>query len=106
MNGQTMNQNGSMQAKKKPLFPLGQVVAIPGALEALEAAGQAPAEFLRRHVTGDWGEVPPEDAQENELSVREGFRILSAYTLATDVKIWLITEADRSVTTLLLPEEY
>jgi hypothetical protein len=106
MNGQTMNQNGSKQEKKKALFLLGQVVATPGALEALEAAGQDPAELLRRHVTGDWGDVPPEDAQENELSVQQGFRILSAYTLTTRVKIWIITEADRSATTLLLPDEY
>ncbi len=106
MNGQTMNQNGSKQANKKALFSLGQVVATPGALDALEAAGQNPGEFLLRHVTGDWGEVPPEDAQENELSVRQGFRILSAYTLNTGVKIWVITESDRSATTLLLPDEY
>ena len=96
----------SDQGKKKALFPLGQVVATPGALEALEAAGQQPAEFLSRHVVGDWGEVPPEDAQENELSVKQGFRILSAYTLSTSVKIWVISEADRSATTLLLPDEY
>ena len=96
----------SDQGKKKALFRLGQVVATPGALEALQAAGQQPAEFLSRHVTGDWGEVPPEDAQENELSVKQGFRILSAYTLNTRVKIWIITEADRSATTLLLPNEY
>ena len=94
------------QGKKKALFPLGQVVATPGALEALKDARQEPIEFLRRHVAGDWGEVPPEDAQENELSVEQGFRILSAYTLSSSVKIWLITEADRSATTLLLPEEY
>ena len=92
--------------KKKRLFPLGQVVATPGALEALEEAGQDAAEFLSRHVSGDWGEVPAEDARENDLSVKQGFRILSAYSLTTDVKIWVITEADRSATTLLLPSEY
>ena len=102
--GEKAEMNG--QKKKQALFRLGQVVATPGALEALEAAGQRPEEFLSRHVTGDWGEVPPEDAQENELSVKQGFRILSAYTLSTSVKIWIITEADRSATTLLLPEEY
>jgi len=90
----------------EPLFPLGQLVATPGALDALKAAGQRPEEFLNRHIVGDWGDVPPEDAQENELSVRQGFRILSAYTLKTGVKIWIITEANRSVTTLLLPDEY
>jgi len=92
--------------KKTPLFSLGQVVATPGALQALEDAGQEATVFLSRHVAGDWGEVPPEDAKENELSVKQGFRILSAYTLNTDVKIWVITEADRSATTLLLPSEY
>jgi hypothetical protein len=96
----------SGQGKKKTLFALGQVLATPGALEALKAAGQRPEEFLNRHIVGDWGEVPPEDARENELSVRQGFRILSAYTLTTGVKMWIITEADRSATTLLLPEEY
>jgi hypothetical protein len=87
----------------RPRFPLGQVVATPGALEALEAAGQTPIEFLRRHQCGDWGVVPEEDKQENEFSVQQGFRILSAYILSTGVKIWLITESDRSATTLLLP---
>ena len=94
------------QRRKRPLFVLGQVVATPGALAALEEAGQTPAEFLDRHRIGDWGELGEEDKQENELSVQKGFRILSAYILNTGVKIWLITEADRSATTFLLPEEY
>lgn len=94
------------QERKKPLFPLGQTLATPGALEALDTANQNPAELLARHQSGDWGEVPPEDAAENDLSVREGFRILSAYTLDTGVKVWIITEADRSATTILLPDEY
>ena len=59
-----------------------------------------------RHLTGDWGELSEADKAENELSVREGFRILSAYTMSKGVKIWVITEADRSVTTFLLPDEY
>ena len=87
-------------------FSLGRVVSTPGALEALAEANVPPWPYLARHQRGDWGDVPPEDAQENELSVREGFRILSAYTLPSGTKIWLITEADRSVTTLLLPAEY
>jgi hypothetical protein len=85
---------------------LGGTYATPGASAALEEAHQSAAEFLQRHEAGDWGEVGPEDWAENELSIREGFRILSAYTLKTGVKIWIITEADRSVTTILLPEEY
>ena len=90
----------------KPLFPLGQVVATPGALQALENAGQEPEEFLNRHDRGDWGEVSDEDKQENEFSVQQGFRILSAYTTSAGERIWIITEADRSATTILLPEEY
>jgi hypothetical protein len=85
---------------------LGQVVATPNALRALEEANQVPEEFLARHAAGDWGEVGSEDWQENELSVREGFRVLSSYTLSTGTKIWIITEADRSATTVLLPEDY
>jgi hypothetical protein len=88
------------------LFWPGQVVATPGAIEAIHASGEPPFDFLMRHLTGDWGDLSEADRQENELSVREGFRILSAYTLKTGVKIWLITEADRSATTFLLPDEY
>ena len=89
-----------------PLFELGQVVGTPGALQALTEAGQLPAEFLARHVTGDWGDLCDEDKEENELSVEQGFRILSAYKLQTGAKVWVITEADRSATTILLPDEY
>jgi len=87
-------------------FSLGQTVITPGAQRALEAAGQTPLEFLTRHSAGDWGEVSREDAAENELSVGKGFRILSAYTLKNADRIWVITEADRSSTCILLPEEY
>jgi hypothetical protein len=87
-------------------FALGRVVATPGALSALEKAEQLPAEFLDRHVNGDWGEVPDPDKQENELSVEQGFRILSAYTTSAGDKLWILTEADRSATILMLPEEY
>lgn len=91
---------------KRPRFSLGRVVATPGALEALAGAGHEPAEFLDRHIQGDWGELTDDDRAENELSVKEGFRILSAYHLKDGTKIWIITEADRSSTTVLLPEEY
>ena len=80
---------------------LGKVVATPGALDALQEAGQGALEFIRRHVIGDWGALSEEDKQENELSVREGFRILSSDTLKSGVKIWLIAAAERSVTTIL-----
>jgi hypothetical protein len=86
-------------------FQLGQMVATPGALSALEKAEQLPAEFLDRHVNGDWGDVPDADQQENELAVEQGYRILSAYTTSAGDKIWILTEADRSATTILLPEE-
>ena len=84
-------------------FSPGQVVITPGALAAL--SDDVVRQSLKRHLTGDWGDVDAHDAQENELSLREGFRLLSAYHQG-DVKFWIITEADRSVTTILLPEEY
>ena len=88
------------------LFSLGQIVATPGALAALEKAGQSPAFFLDRHVRGDWGDLDPSDVAENEYSVAHGFRLLSSYTTVAGEKLWIITEADRSATTLLLPEKY
>jgi hypothetical protein len=88
------------------LFPLGQISATPGALQALQQAGQSPQEFLERHVNGDWGEVSEDDKKENEFSLTHGFRILSAYTTRTGERLWVITEADRSYTTFLLPREY
>ncbi|MGB6680261.1 MAG: hypothetical protein WBF08_02910 [Candidatus Bathyarchaeia archaeon] len=90
----------------KPLFRLGQIVGTQGALQALIEAQQLPDEFLNRHQTGDWGYLSDKDKQENELSVENGFRIFSAYELKTGVKLWVITEWDRSVTTILHPDEY
>lgn len=87
-------------------FPLGKVVATPGAVAALERSGESLGPLLLRHASGDWGDVPPEDAYENDRSVQQGCRILSAYMLSDRTRIWLITEADRSSTCLLLPEEY
>jgi len=87
-------------------LPLGQIVATPGALDALTRAKQSPHDFLNRHGTGDWGELGNEDKTENEYSLQHGFRILSSYTTAAGEKLWVITEAYRSATTLLLPEEY
>ena len=88
------------------LFSLGQVVATPGALEALEHAAINAADLIRRHQSGDWGNVPPGDAEENLRSIENGWRILSSYAISDSQNLWIITEADRSVTTLLLPEEY
>ncbi len=88
------------------LFPLGQIVATPGALEALEHAAINAMDLIQRHQSGDWGNVPLGDAEENMRSVENGWRILSSYPISDDQNLWIITEADRSVTTLLLPEEY
>lgn len=87
-------------------FVLGSIFATPGALEALRNAGTTPAEFLSRHQSGDWGDVCDEDAAENELALGRHLRLFSVYHLNSDVKIWVITEADRSGTTILLPDEY
>ena len=89
-----------------PLFPLGQIVATPGALAALERAQQPPTCFLACHAIGDWGELGPADVAENQYSIAHGFRLLSSYQTNAGDKLWIITEADRSATTLLLPEEY
>ena len=86
-------------------LPLGRVVATPGALQLLCETGQAPFDYLARHQTGDWGELDTHDRRENQLSIKNGWRVLSSYPVG-DSKLWIITEADRSVTTLLLPEEY
>ena len=88
------------------LFALGQVVVTPGALRALQKAEQEPREFLGRHINGDWGAVSEDDKRENEYSVQHGFRILSAYTTSAGDRIRIMTEADRSTTTILLPDEY
>jgi len=87
-------------------FPLGQTVSTPAAIEALNDSGQSPALFLNRHVSGDWGDLCEDDKQANEDALIHGDRILSAYRTAKGVKIWVITEADRSSTCILLPEEY
>jgi hypothetical protein len=91
---------------KQPLFALGRLVATPGALELLTRSEQTPLEFLARHSRGDWGECCADDATENDFSVKAGFRIFSVYRARNGEKLWVITEADRSVTTLLLPSEY
>jgi hypothetical protein len=87
-------------------FPLGQLVATPGAAEAFMRNNQEPTEFLRRHWRGDWGELDQEDVEENAFSLTHGLRLLSAYKLKDETRIWIITEADRSATTILLPSEY
>ena len=88
----------------QPTFPLGRTVSTRNALDTLNQEDVLVA--LGRHVRGDWGNVDEHDWQENELSLRKGFRLLSAYTDRNETKFWIITEADRSVTTVLLPEDY
>ena len=78
----------------------------PSSLALLEETNRSPLEFLSRHLRGDWGDLCPEDKTENELSLKYGLRLLSSYPITGRGKLWIITEADRSLTTLLLPEEY
>jgi hypothetical protein len=90
---------------KRALFALGQIVATPGAIELMKMSNIDGFALLQRHVTGDWGDLDDVDKQENELSVQKRFRIVSAYGRG-EKRLWIITEADRSVTTILLPSEY
>jgi hypothetical protein len=91
---------------KKPLFDLGQTVATPGAIEALQEAGVSAVTLLVRHHRGDWGDLCEEDIAENKFALTEGYRLFSSYQISETTKVWVITEADRSVTTLLLPQDY
>ena len=86
-------------------LPLGRIVATPGALEFLSEAGEDPLGYLARHASGDWGDLDAHDRRKNERSLKHGWRILSSYPIGENT-VWIITEADRSVTTILLPEEY
>jgi hypothetical protein len=86
-------------------LPLGRVVATPGALNLLEQSGGHPFDYLARHATGDWGELCTFDRRQNEIALRDGYRVLSSYDVLAG-RVWVITEADRSITTILLPEEY
>lgn len=93
-------------AGRVPKFPLGQIVATPAALALLEEYHVSPLDLLARHVSGDWGELPCEDAALNDMALQSEGRLLSSYAIAPNTKIWVISEADRSVTTLLRPEDY
>ncbi len=101
-----LNKLERIDEKPKGLFPLGEIYLTVGAQEALEEANQTASEFLSMHQIGNWGLICEDDKRENELALREGFRILSAYRTSQGIKIWVISEACRSSTTLLLPEEY
>lgn len=88
-------------------FSLGRLLMTPGAIDAMARSGDSPLTFLRRHAAGDWGDVCASDAKRNNAAVRDGSRILSAYSTSADEKLWIITEAEpREATTILLPSEY
>jgi hypothetical protein len=101
---------GGMRPHGSPSLPirfaLGRLVATPGALEAMQRTGANPVQYLARHATCDWGDVDAEDWTANDRAVVDGARLLSAYRLPDGTPIWVITEADRSATTFLLPSEY
>lgn len=108
-NGNGHNGNGASNGPTgdgpPQLFPLGRLLITPGALAEMENPGATMRKLIRRHVAGDWSEMDPEDRAENEFSVDKPLRVFSAYTV-DGVKYWVITEADRSATTILLPSEY
>ncbi len=100
-----------MNETRRPKFSLGQIVATPGALEAIRDAGQSPADFLDRHVRGDWGDLCDDDRRLNNLALIDGSRLLSAYVTSKGERIWIITEAAddsgrRASSSLLLASEY
>jgi hypothetical protein len=96
----------TMQTLSKALFPLGQTVITPSCLEEIHSSGSSPVVYLHKHQHGEWGDLGEADQAENWMSVREGYRILSAYVLPNGKRIYCITEWDRSVTTVLLCSEY
>jgi hypothetical protein len=96
----------SLPALVRPRLPLGQLVATPAAVAALSAAGVSIFQLLNRHARGDWGDLSPEDLALNDLAAIAGQRVLSSYLLGNAQKVWIITEWDRSVTTVLLPDDY
>lgn len=98
---------GSRGRTLAPRFPVAQLLITPGALAAaIQASGDDAFGLLRHHIQGDWGGLDPVDVAENEFSLIRGFRMISAYNLKDRTKVWVITEADRSATTILLPWDY
>jgi hypothetical protein len=92
--------------EQQALFQLGGVVMTPAARDLMEALSLDPSHLLARHVTGDWGDLRADDKRANDAALKDGGRLFSAYRLVDDKKLWIITEADRSSTTILLPREY
>jgi hypothetical protein len=101
-----MTEHAPRPDHERPRFSLGQIYATPGALAACEEAGTTLLPYFARHATGDWGDIHPDDRGLNEQALIEGSRIFSVYALPTAKTLWVITEADRSATTALLPSEY
>ena len=109
--GTTKHKQG--RSNEAPLFALGRIVATPAAMNLLQVFRFSPLRLLARHVRGDWGDIDGDDAEMNRRALILQMRILSVYTLkrvvdgqAKTEKVWVITEADRSVTTMLLPDDY
>jgi hypothetical protein len=97
---------GAARPPTAPRFPLGRLVATPGALAVFVAVGATPLDYLTRQAAGEWGDVSQDDQRANDRALRVDERLFSAYTLPDGVRVWIITEWDRSLTTVLLPEEY
>jgi hypothetical protein len=98
--------SGVFMLIKNPLFLLGDVVATPQSICVLNESGMSLLDLLQRHASGDWGDLCTEDMQANNDALQYGDRLLSSYVLSESCKVWVITEWDRSVTTILLPSEY
>lgn len=96
----------SIGSPNRQRFPTGRPVITPAAQAALDAAGISGVMLLARHANCDWGELSVEDLAANELALLTGQRLLSSYDLPSGERIWVITEADRSATTILLPDDY
>lgn len=103
---QNQSAQPTSQPAVKPLFAIGRLVATPGAIGMLHQRKLSPFHFVSRHLRGDWGDLDGEDKRENQSALANGTRIFSSYQIDEKTKLWIITEADRSATTLLLPEEY
>lgn len=96
----------SMEAVKGTMFPFGKIAMTPGVAELVSAGVVNPALLLDRHGMGDWSELSADDRAENIYAVNRELRVFSSFALTLDVTVWVITESDRSATTLLLPSEY
>jgi hypothetical protein len=90
--------------QQQPKFPLGKITVTPNVVDAFFAAHQTPHEFMARHRAGDWGEISQYEKAQNEHGLKDGLRILSAYRLKTGVKVWILTNAERTATSILLVE--